>query len=72
MGFIKRIDQFHTTKLGYAAFAVVELILLYIFVLIAIDTGSTFAYIISFALIIDIIRSVVMFGVLLSGRWPAA
>ncbi len=44
MGPFKSLDHFHKTKRGYLAFGITELILAYIFILIALDTASMWAY----------------------------
>ena len=41
---LKRLDRFHKTKRGYLVFGVAELILAYMFISIALDTASMWAY----------------------------
>lgn len=59
MEFIERIDRFHKTTVGHAIFAVFELILLYIFISISIDTASMWAYLMSLILAAGVIQNII-------------
>lgn len=61
MGLIGQLHQFHKTRPGYLAFALVELILLYIFASIAIDTANMWAYLASAVLFIGAVSNIIGF-----------
>lgn len=44
---LKRLDNWHKTKVGYLLFAVVELALAYGFISLAIDRGSLWWYVLT-------------------------
>lgn len=48
---LKKLDAWHKTKIGLLVFAVLELILAYIFVSLAIDKGNFIYYFITLALL---------------------
>lgn len=60
---ISDMDRFHQTRYGKLAFGVIELLLAYIFVSRAIDTGSLWQYVVAILLLIgglnNLVRSVV-------------
>lgn len=60
MEYIERLNQFHKTTAGYALFAALELVLLYIFASISIDTANMWAYLACVLLIIGLIRNIVL------------
>ena len=43
---LDKLDKFHNTKLGYAMFALFGLVIAYVFISFAIDTGNWFDYLI--------------------------
>lgn len=56
---MEKLQTFHKTKQGYIVFGLIELILLYIFASIAIDTANMFAYLASLVLFIGAILNFV-------------
>ena len=58
MEFLDRIDRFHKTQKGYLLFAIIELVLAYIFVSIAIDTASMWAYLATLILFVGFIMNI--------------
>lgn len=52
------LHEFHKTKRGYIIFGLLELIALYIFVSISIDTANMFAYAASIILLIGVIINI--------------
>lgn len=59
MDLLKQIDRFHKTRTGYTVFAVIELVLVYIFASISIDTGNLWYYAITILLFIGAVQNIV-------------
>ena len=63
------LDKFHRTRWGFLAFAVVELLLAYLFVSWAIDSGSIWDYLITLVFFVAFLQNVVkLIGALLFPR----
>ena len=54
---ISKLDKWHKTKLGRLAFALVELILTYIFVSMAIDKGSLWYYLLTLIFLVGTLQN---------------
>ena len=66
---LKKLDAWHKTKRGLFAFAVLELILAYIFVSLAIDKGNFIYYILTLALLFGCLQNTVkLIGKFLHGN----
>jgi hypothetical protein len=72
---IEQIDKFHKTRKGRVTFGLIELIVAYIFISLAINSGSIWQYVIAIILIIgafnNLLRAFVPGGVKLNGKKPA-
>lgn len=55
---LDKLDKFHQTKIGYAVFAVVELILAFIFINWAIDSGSWWDYLLALIFMVGFLQNV--------------
>jgi heme/copper-type cytochrome/quinol oxidase subunit 4 len=58
---MQAMDKWHHTKPGYITFAVLEIILAYIFASLAINSGSLWQYAIAFILIFGSLQNLVKF-----------
>lgn len=56
-----RVDRWHKTPAGFAAFALIEAALCYLFVSIAIDTGSLIAWTFAVFLLFGVLSNVLQF-----------
>lgn len=54
---MEKLQSFHKTKQGYLTFGILELILLYVAVTIALDTANMFVYALSIILIVGVITN---------------
>lgn len=72
---LDRIDNFHKTKKGRLTFGIIELLAAYLFISLAIDSGSIWQYVAAVILIIgainNLIRSFALKGVKTDGKKPA-
>jgi hypothetical protein len=72
---VDRIDKFHKTKKGRVTFGVVELLVAYLFISLAIDSGSIWQYIAAIILAIgavnNLTRAFVSGGAKLNGKKSA-
>lgn len=59
MEYVARIDQFHKTRNGYIVFTAIELLLVYVFGSIALDTANMFAYLATIILIFGTLQNFV-------------
>jgi hypothetical protein len=60
------IDKFHKTRLGYLVFGLVELGLAYWFVLIAIDQGDLWWYVLTLIFFVGFLQNTVRLAINLS------
>ncbi len=66
---LKKLDAWHKTKIGLLVFAVLELILAYIFVSLAIDKGNFFYYGLTLILLFGSLQNIVkLAGKLINGK----
>lgn len=56
---MERLDKFHKTKKGYINFALIEIVLLYFVVSLAIDTANMFVYAAGIILIVGVVINIV-------------
>ncbi|MDB5170087.1 MAG: hypothetical protein JWN82_483 [Candidatus Saccharibacteria bacterium] len=54
---LNKLNKFHDSKPGYAAFAVFGLVIAYVFISYAIDSGSWFDYLIALLAIIVFLQN---------------
>ena len=62
---IKKLDTWHRTKVGYLLFAVVELVLAYGFISLAIDRGSLWWYVLTLIFLVGGLKNLLKFVQLL-------
>lgn len=56
---LEQIHTFHQTKRGFITFGVIELVLLYIVVSIALDTASMWAYAAAIVLLVGTVMNII-------------
>lgn len=54
---LDKLDKFHNSKLGYALFALFGLVIAYVFISFAIDTGNWFDYLVVLLAIIVFLQN---------------
>lgn len=54
---LKQIDTFHKTKAGFAVFGIAELVLLYVFGSLALDSGSLLQWVLTLLLLIGVLQN---------------
>ncbi len=59
MSWFRRLEQWHQTKQGLAAFGLAELVLAYVFASWAIDTGSLLDWFLAIVLFVGAIQNLV-------------
>ena len=59
MSTIQAVDKWHKTRSGHLAFALIELALAYAFGSWAIDTGSTWQYVLTFVFLIGGVQNLI-------------
>lgn len=55
---VHKLDRFHKTRLGYTIFGVIELMVAYAFVSLAIDRGNLFWYILTLLFLVGALRNI--------------
>lgn len=66
---LDKLDKFHNSKPGYAVFALFGLVIAYVFVSYAIDTGNWFDYLIVLLAIIVFLQNLTkLIGSLVRGK----
>lgn len=66
---IEKFDAWHKTKAGLLVFAVLELLLAYLFISLAIDRGSLIYYILALVMLFGFLQNTVKFvGKFLNGK----
>jgi hypothetical protein len=58
---IKKLDDWHKTKVGYLLFAIVELALAYAFISLAIDRGNLWWYILTLIFLVGGLKNAFKF-----------
>lgn len=72
MNFLRQIDKFHKTRLGYLLFGIVELALGFVCGYIAIGNGSIWLWLLAFILLAGFIQNVAkLIGEVLNGSGKA-
>lgn len=56
---LNKLDTWHNTKQGLVAFALVEVVLAYVFVSLAIDSGSLLQWVLAIILGIGVVQNIV-------------
>lgn len=56
---IRALDRWHKTRLGYLVFGFVELAVTYVFVSLAIDSGSLWEYILAIVFLFGTVQNLV-------------
>ena len=54
---VKQLDTFHKTKTGLAVFGILELVLLYVFGSLALDSGSLLQWAVTLLLLIGVLQN---------------
>lgn len=72
---VEQIDRFHKTRKGRITFGLIELIVAYLFISLAIDSGSIWQYVVAIVLAVgtvnNFIRAFTLGGVKSDGKKPA-
>lgn len=54
---IDKLDKFHKTRTGYAVFALIELVLAYVFISWAIDSGNLLDYLLALVFTVGFLQN---------------
>lgn len=65
---LDKLDKFHQTKTGYGVFAVVELLLAFLFITWAIDSGSWWDYLLALIFLVGFLQNIFKLVVLIFHR----
>jgi hypothetical protein len=70
---LNKLDKFHKTRTGYAAFALIELALAYVFISWAIDSGNWLDYLLALVFTIGFLQNITrLIGALVRGKKRSA